>query len=380
MENLFNLFDVSLLLWALFTLTQLVFLAIVAVNVRSVKSPSGIPIQTPLVSVLIPLRNESDNVNDLIQTLTQQDYPNLEILLLDDQSEDDTWLKLLSMQWLHPTLLLYQGKALPEGWLGKNFACHQLADKARGQLLLFMDADVRLKPNAISAAVAILEQQQLDFMSVFPHQKTKTPYQNQILPLMDFFLYTFLPFPCIRKLLSPAFTAANGQWMLFTQKAYEMSGGHEAVKNKVIEDMAIAKNIKQKGLRMNTFTGSELIQCLMYPDDKSLKNGFGKNIFAAAGYSAFKLLTFLTFLFVVFISPYIWFPFYTLGIINIFIILTIRVLLARKFKHQMKEALLLHPIAMWKGIQLAIASMQQYSRNKASWKGRPLNTSQSIKS
>jgi cellulose synthase/poly-beta-1,6-N-acetylglucosamine synthase-like glycosyltransferase len=125
MENLFNLFDVSLMLWALFTLTQLVFLAIVAVNVRSVKSPSGNPIQTPLVSVLIPLRNESDNVNDLIQTLTQQDYPNLEILLLDDQSEDDTWLKLLSMQWLHPTLLLYQGKALPEGWLGKNFACHQ---------------------------------------------------------------------------------------------------------------------------------------------------------------------------------------------------------------------------------------------------------------
>jgi chlorobactene glucosyltransferase len=374
MEILLSPFNLQDILWILLTFSQMVFLLIVGINFRYVKSPSGTPVNPPLVSVMIPLRNESENVNDLVKALIQQDYPNLEILLLDDKSEDDTWLKMLSMQWMHPSLLLFQGQELPKGWLGKNFACHQLAQKARGELLLFIDADVRPLPSAISRSIATLQSQNLDFLSIFPEQKVATSYQKRVLPLMDFFLYTFLPFPLIRKTHSPSFTAANGQWMLFKRSAYDVIGGHESVKNKVIEDMALARNLKSNGLKMNTFTGRDTVACLMYPDDATMKTGFGKNIFAASGYHAVRLTAFLFLLFVVFISPYIWFPLYPAGIINIFIILSVRALLARKFGHSVKEAVWLHPVALWQGILLALDSMKQYKRKQASWKGRNLQS------
>jgi len=376
MESLMLDSNILLFSWILFTLTQLVFLSIVWINYKYVGKLNRTPSQFPKVSVLVPMRNEEGNVNNLVQLLTKQNYPNYEIIFLDDHSEDQTWLKLISQQWIHPQLLLFQSDPLPQGWLGKNFACHQLAQKARGEILLFMDADVIPDPEAISSSVAALEKDTLDFLSVFPEQIPQTSYQRKVLPLMDFFLYSFLPFPLISKTESPAFAAANGQWMVFTRKAYASIGGHEAVRNNVIEDMALARKIKSQGLKMNTYSGTDRIQCAMYPNDEEMKVGFGKNIFAASGYSGITLVLFLLLLIVLFISPYLWFIVFPLGIINIFIIMGIRALLSKRFHHSWKESVWLHPIALLNGIQLALHSIYLYKKGKATWKGRNLNSIQ----
>lgn len=366
-------FEMIWLLWGGYTLVQLVFLGIVWVNTRFVKPLNGKPQHFPLVSVMVPMRNESNRVNELTEALTKQDYPNLEILYLDDHSEDDTWLKMLSRQWLHPGLLLYQSLPLPKDWLGKNHACHQLSQKARGEILLFADADVIPLPNAISATVAAIQEEQLDFLSLFPEEIPATPYQKQVLPLMDFFLYTFLPFPLISKSSSPAFAAANGQWMAFTRKAYDTIGGHATVRNRVIEDMALARNIKKAGFKMNTFSGTGLVSCRMYEQDADMKTGFGKNIFAAAGFSPVKLISFLSLLAILFLLPFIIIFIIPLFILNIFIIWGIRFLLAKRFHPSLRDSIWLHPLGLIKGIYLAWSSMRQYQRGNASWKGRILN-------
>lgn len=365
--------EIFWLLWGCFTLIQLVFLGIVWMNTRYVKPLTGIPHHFPLVSVMVPMRNESKRVNELTEALTRQDYPNLEILYLDDHSEDDTWLKMLSRQWMHPGLLLYQSLPLPQDWLGKNHACHQLSQKARGEILLFADADVLPMPNAVSATVAAIQEEHLDFLSLFPEQIPATPYQKQVLPLMDFFLYTFLPFPFISKSSSPAFAAANGQWMAFTRNAYDTIGGHAAVRNRVIEDMALARNIKSAGMRMNTYSGTGLVSCRMYDQDEEMQTGFGKNIFAAAGFSAFRLISFLSLLAFLFLLPFIIFFIVPIFIINIIIIWGIRYLLAKRFRHSIRDSIWLHPVGMIRGIRLAWSSMRQYQSGSASWKGRTLN-------
>lgn len=367
-------YNLILLSWFLFTGIQLVFLLIIWINSKTVKNLQGTPIQFPKVSILVPMRNESAQVNRVVEQLTRQNYPNFEILMLDDHSEDDTWLKMISQQWIHPEILLYQSDPLPERWLGKNHACHQLAKKAHGEILIFMDADVLPSTDSILNSVAALEQHRLDFLSVFPEQMAQTPYQKKILPQMEFFLYSFLPFPLITRTKSPSFAAANGQWMVFTRKAYELIGGHEQVKNKVIEDMALARKIKSYGLKMDTFSGLDKISCQMYASDSEMKAGFGKNIFAAAGYSSFKLITFLSFLFLIFISPYIWFIIYPLGLINILIILLSKAILSKRFKHPVKETVWMHPFSLLEGIGLAWNSLQQYKNGEAGWKGRKLST------
>lgn len=366
-------YNLILISWILFTGIQLVFLIIIWINSKTVKNLHGIPVHFPKVSILVPMRNESNRVNSVVKNLTQQNYPNFEILLLDDLSEDDTWLKMISQQWIHPQILLFQSNPLPVGWLGKNYACHQLAQKAQGEILIFMDADVIPSKDSILNSIAALEQHQLDFLSVFPEQIAQTPYQKKILPLMEFFLYSFLPFPFITRTKSPSFAAANGQWMVFTRKAYELIGGHEQVKNKVVEDMALARKIKSFGLKMDTYSGLEKITCKMYDSDSEMKAGFGKNIFAAAGYSSIKLIAFLSFLFIIFISPYIWFVIYPLGLINIFIILLSKLILSKRFKHPVKVTVWIHPFSLLEGIGLAWNSLMQYKRGKAVWKGRKLS-------
>jgi glycosyltransferase involved in cell wall biosynthesis len=370
-------FNLLTLIWFIYTSVLLVFALIVWSNTTRVKDLNGHSTEQALVSVMIPARNESDNINAAVKSVMQQSYPNIELLVLDDHSDDDTWLKLISLQWMYPKLKIAQSKALPEGWLGKNHACHQLSTFAQGEYLVFMDADVRPEPGAIHGTIGRMQEEKLDFLSAFPEQTLSGKMEKQVVPFMDFFLYTFLPFILIKNTHNPAFAAANGQWMVFKKSAYQRIGGHEAVRKKVIEDMALARNIKASGLKMQLYTGLNLVKCRMYASADEVKAGFGKNAFAAAGYSASNMLLFLTLLSTLFLLPFFLFPIYPLLLLNIAIILGMKWKIARTLKHPIPEAVWQHPVSFIKALQVCISSMQQYAKGTARWKGRSMQAPQS---
>ena len=133
---------------------------------------SARPATTPFVSILIPARNEADVIGRTVQQLLRQTYPHFELLLLNDQSEDDTAVRAVAAAQGDSRFRLLNGRPLPAGWLGKNWACHQLAQAAAGDLLLFTDADVRWQPNALAALIAFQQQQQADLTSIWPTQQT----------------------------------------------------------------------------------------------------------------------------------------------------------------------------------------------------------------
>ncbi|MCS7073872.1 MAG: glycosyltransferase family 2 protein, partial [Bacteroidia bacterium] len=220
-------------LWVFHSIGLTVFSLIVLVNLFWVQSIGMCknPLFFPLVSVLIPARNEEKNIGKLLTCLEQQDYPNFEVIVLDDHSTDGTESVVLPFLSRNRRWRMLSGRPLPPEWRGKPFACYQLGLEASGEILLFIDADTLPKSNALTATVCALEK--YDFISVFPEQVVKTWSEKLIVPVMDFFLYSHLMFPLITKTSNPAFTAANGQWMAFKRLAYEAINGHLAAKSAI---------------------------------------------------------------------------------------------------------------------------------------------------
>lgn len=230
----------------------------------------------PRTSVLVPARDEVQRLSALMPGLLAQGAD--EVIVLDDESTDAT-ADLLA-QYGHPRLTVVAGKPRPDGWVGKNWACHQLAQAATGDLLVFCDADVVLRPKALDAIWAEIARQRADVFSVFPRQITKTPGERFLVPLIDETLLSFLP----HKLLDlpvPSAATANGQLLAFTREAYAAMGGHEAVRDRIVEDIALGRRARRLGFRLGLALGGDLVQARMYDDYRSTVAGFGKSLRAA---------------------------------------------------------------------------------------------------
>jgi chlorobactene glucosyltransferase len=170
-----------------------------------------IPEKKPYLSVLIPARNEETNIARCVHSLLVQDYPNFEILVLDDQSDDATPEILCRLAAHEPRLTALAGQALPEGWIGKNWACHQLARQARGELLLFTDADTVYQPNALSALVAAVFGEQADVLTGFPDQVMQTWGERLTVPFFSWAFLTFTPLALAYRLRLPSLSSGVGQ-------------------------------------------------------------------------------------------------------------------------------------------------------------------------
>jgi chlorobactene glucosyltransferase len=181
-----------------------------------------------LVSVLIPARNEEKNIEKCIKGVLSQDYQNKEIIVLDDCSTDKTYQ--IAFAFSDKNIKVITGAPLPQNWLGKNWACNQLAQEANGEYLLFIDADVELKPEVISSAVFELEKSNAALISIFPTQIIKSFGEHFIVPLMNWLLLTFLPLKLVYASSSKSFVAANGQFMLWRKSDYFKLGKHQVVK------------------------------------------------------------------------------------------------------------------------------------------------------
>jgi chlorobactene glucosyltransferase len=340
----------------------------------------------PKLSILVPARNEAASIARCIRSLINQDYPNLEIIVLDDNSEDATEaiLESIAREDMGKRLRLVSGQPLPGGWLGKNWACHQLVQYADGDYLLFTDADTVHAVSSAASAMAALEQNEADFLSVFPRQETGSLAERLAVPLMLVYVLGLLPNWMVKSNPSPAFSAANGQFMLFKREAYEAIGGHEAVQNIVLEDVVLGRHIKQAGLKQILPDGTDTVSCRMYRNGSEVWQGFSKNLYAFFGFKIAYISLFMLLNLLAFIGPYLWLfiGFITgqpanlewlwLPIAQIVLAWGIRLGVAARFGFPAFD-IFLHPFSI---IYMAIIGVNsiRWSRRGLIWKGRKYTT------
>ena len=241
----------------------------------------------PLVSILIPARNEEKRIGPCLESLMVQDYPRYEILVLDDRSTDGTFNLVQSYAKRNARLKILRGKELPSGWLGKPWACRQLSQKARGEWFFYTDADTWHGPDLLKRTVQAAEKEKADLLTLFTRQITKTWLELLVIPVMAFCLISFLP---LRKVLEPGnrlnrFAGAGGQFIFIKRNVYRAFGGHETVKNEIVEDLNFGKNLVAKGYRLAMKDGSDFSFCRMYTNAREVWEGFSKNYFAAFYFS-----------------------------------------------------------------------------------------------
>lgn len=265
----------------------------------------------PRVSLLVPARNEAANIGRTVRALLAQDYANLEVIVLDDQSEDGTGAIALAAASAGAAaaglpLRVLAGQPLPAGWMGKNWACHQLSKAASGDLLVFTDADVRWTPGAVTALVDEMQATRADLLTVWPTQTTVTWGERLVVPLMAMVVYGYLPLSLVHHSPWPVFAAANGQCLAFRRPAYEQTGGHAALRDNILEDVNLARRVKAQGLRLRMADGAGLVSARMYDGWAAVRDGYAKNILAGYGGRTAGLLLAALFHWLVFLGPWFW--------------------------------------------------------------------------
>lgn len=257
------------------------------------------------ISVLIPARDEAAVIRQTVSSLlAQQEAGTFEVLVLDDHSSDGTGA--LAREAANGDLRLHvlESEPLPDGWLGKNWACHQLSEAATGDLLVFTDADVQWGGGALAALLGEFERSRAPVVTVWPTQRTVTWGERLVVPLMALVIQGMLPSPLANYTRTPGFTGANGQCLAFTRAAYQAVGGHQAVRGSVVEDLDLAKRAKASRLRVWMADGNQFIGCRMYRRWGEVRNGFAKNIIA--GYGSIPALLFAAvFYYLVFFTPWL---------------------------------------------------------------------------
>jgi glycosyltransferase involved in cell wall biosynthesis len=234
--------------------------------------------QSAIISILIPARNEEHNISNLLNDLTQLPYNIIEIIVFDDQSTDATFAVVKNKAQKDERIRVIQSTGLPDGWLGKNYACHCLAEQATGEYLLFLDADVRIAGNFINNMVGFAQQRQLALLSIFPKQIMHTPGEWASVPLMNYILLSLLPLPLVMRSGFTSLSAANGQCMLFDADIYRKIWSHRQFKHSRVEDIEIARFYKHNKLKIACLAARHNITCRMYTGFREAVNGFSKNV------------------------------------------------------------------------------------------------------
>lgn len=329
----------------------------------------------PRVSVLIPARNEEKNIATCLDHLLAQDYDSFEIIVLDDQSDDRTAAIVSGYARDHAHVILINGQTLPAGWTGKNWACQQLAQVAGGDIIIFTDADTEHGPAAIRNSLGWMQKYQVDMLSAFPQQITKTFSEKLIVPVIDFFVYGLLPLWTTYFIKSAAFAAANGQWIVFKKTVYEQIGGHQSVKNEIVEDVELNRLAKRQGFKTMTLAGTKAVFCRMYHSAAEVWHGFSKNFYGLTGHQVSIFFLIELALLSCCVLPYVLWPFYPQSaLLSIILLLNmvIRAVLAVRFKHPLFISVLLHPLAILYAAIIGINSFYQFHWGHFQWKDRTI--------
>ena len=351
-------------------------------TLRRTKSDAQLPDPAPLISVLIPARNEEANIGACLESLRRQDYPNFEILVLDDSSTDHTADIVASIAEEDTRVRLLYGQPLPSGWAGKPFACHQLAQVARGSWLLFTDADTVHASSVLGYVLRIAIGSRAALISGFPYQLTTSIWQKMALPILFYFMLLYwMPFWWLQRSERALPSVAIGQFLFFSAREYRSIGGHESVKSRIVEDVWLAREIARHHYRQLTLDLSSLVSCQMYREFGSMWDGIARWLYTVASLSIFGLVVMMVVATLLFLAPFLWlahglllsepaFSWQMLVGIQVMILLLARFLVGRRFS-QPKSSVIMHPIGV--GFLLLVglyASFQHITGAGVRWKGR----------
>jgi cellulose synthase/poly-beta-1,6-N-acetylglucosamine synthase-like glycosyltransferase len=251
---------------------------VTAVNFGAFRAPPP-PERAPprKISLLIPARNEEANIGDALRAALASKAVDLEVIVLDDGSTDRTAAIAAAYLREDARLRLVASPSLPRGWCGKQHACHVLGGHARHPLLVFIDADVRLAPDALVRVAGLIEREGLDLASGFPEQQTGTLSEALIVPLIHVLLLGYLPIWLARRSRHPAFAAGCGQLMAVRRDAYRRAGGHAVIRNSRHDGLTLPRAFRRAGCTTDLFDATDLARCRMYRGGREVWQGFAKN-------------------------------------------------------------------------------------------------------
>ncbi len=340
-------------------------LAITLINVLAWRRPRPGARPTGLVSALVPARNEAENIDECLAALLTTDVD--EVLVLDDASTDDTAARVEAWAARDARVRLLRGQGPPPGWFGKAAACEALRRAARGEWLLFVDADVRVEPDVLRR----LGPATVDLVTAVPRQEAIGPVERLVIPLLHLTYCSWLLLPTVRRSRNPAVLAANGQLIFARRDALAQLDGFAPVRAAVVDDMALVKAARRAGLAVDFLDGTELARCRMYRDGPAVIDGFSKNLYPGIGGTPFALAVVLVLYVSTLLLPWLaapWSPYAWLGIAAN---LMQRTLLAVRFRHDVRDVPL-HPLSIGLFVYIALRSAWWSWRGKGSWRGRPV--------
>jgi glycosyltransferase involved in cell wall biosynthesis len=344
-------------------LPLLACLALVAWNVirwpavrRRVEAPET------SVSILIPARNEEDNIAGCLDSVLVQPGVS-EILVYDDHSSDATRAMVTSLAASNPRIRLAEAEPLPPGWCGKSFACSRLAAQASSEWLLFLDADARLAAGAVPGMIAEAHARSATFLSCWPALVMHGFWEKLLMPLLNFVVFSAYPAPLAFYRRDASLGLAHGACILVARRAYHAVGGHTAVASEIFEDTRLAQIWRERGEHSLCLDGRRIVRVRMYSGFHEIWRGFQKN-FRGAFRSPVAFWIFLVVHAVFFLGPFL------IGSPAALAVIAARVLLALRFRHPMWSALL-HPAGECILLALGVSSWWALRNGRGVvWKGR----------
>jgi chlorobactene glucosyltransferase len=290
------------LLLALFALN-------LALNLRSLRVPrrdAKVPDSIPLVSIIVPARNEEANIGPCLESLIRQDYPDFEIIVLNDNSEDGTAGVVKSFTQRDSRVRLINGEPLPPGWAGKPHACLQAAKESKGEWLLFTDADTTHSPDMLRRTVAVAASENIALLSGFPRQRATSLSQKIVIPMMYFIILIWAPLWALQRSKKPVAPIAIGQFLLFPRSVYWAMGGHEVVKNRIMEDLWMGAEVAKRGGRHIAVDLSDLVSCHMYGDLGAIWEGLTRALQGISAIASGGLAGLLLAGYCCLLAPFFW--------------------------------------------------------------------------
>ena len=350
----------------LFFLIPLILLVIAAVNFIQIRTPRSSSELFESVAVVVPMRNEAENVEGVVATLSAQEGP-FHFYLLDDNSEDSTWELLQRFTAGDSRFTVIQGAPLADGWIGKTWALQQLFMASKEEIVVSIDADVRLTNDAINKAITSLRSARLDFLSPYPRQIAQTFGERLIQPLLQWSWLTTVPLRYAEGARQKSMAVANGQFFVVRRSALDSIKGYESVKHAVIDDVFLARQLIANGSSGTVINGSDIAETRMYASWREIEAGYGKSLNKAFG-SLIGAIFVIIFLFATSIAPLVLGllgnPYGWLGFAAI---VGTRALSAIKSRGNVLDSVL-HPISVVALVYLIVYSY--LVRGTVTWKGR----------